>query len=150
MLAIGVPDPDQDPVNLFPDQGGSCTTPDDQPFFCVPTFMQSTTPTGDYVNLVYFVVTMDHDGEGFIINGQLVDRHGAEAAAANLFTVPIDSPIMGDGYPDTFAFSNLGCTFSMKIVGDSVTGTISGQGRSVAGFAPQTGIIEASFSGSKQ
>ncbi len=146
MVTIGIP---ADPVDIYPeyDGRGQCEVPADQPFACSPTFFQSTAPSGSNVNLIYFVTQVEGDGERLTVRGELRDTHTAEAAAANLFTVPIESPLLGN-MNDQFMFAE-GASFELTIVGNTLSGTIRGEGRSVAGLVPQTAILEATLSGSK-
>jgi hypothetical protein len=141
VLRFGIPD---GPQEL---EFTGCTKEGD-PFNCVPVFLKRAAPSGRSVNLVYFVVETQGYGRGLYVKGTLFDRHVAEAAAANLFSVPISSPIMGD-YNDPFMFRE-GTVFELTIIGQQISGTIRGSGSSVAGLVPQEAIFEARFEGRKK
>ena len=112
-------------------------------FSYVPIFYRRTTMSGDSVNLVYFTSQVYGENNTIRINGKLVDRHTAEAAAANLFSVPIESPILGS-FNDQFMFDQ-GTLFEITVLGNNISGRIQGTGVSVAGLVPQTAIFEVTF-----
>ena len=117
-------------------------------FSCVPMFFRRTTPSGDSVNLIYFIIRGSGNQDAFTLYGKLVDTHTTEAAAANLFSVPITSPILGS-FNDSFMF-NRGALFEITLSGNNISGWIQGTGGSVAQLVPQTALFEATFSGSKK
>ncbi len=141
MLRLGLP---SEPNQLF---YSGCSGAGG-PFSCVPMFFRRTTMSGDSVNLVYFTSQVSVNNNNITINGKLVDEHTAEAAAANLFGVPIESPILGS-FNDQFMFEQ-GALFKITVSGNSISGWIKGTGISVAGLAPQTAIFEATFEGIKE
>ena len=114
-------------------------------FNCVPMFFRRTTPSGDSVNLIYFTIQVSGNENKIFIYGKLVDRHIMESAAANLFSVPITSPILGS-FNDSFMFDQ-GATFEITVSGNSISGRIQGTGSSVAQLVPQTAIFEVTFAG---
>jgi hypothetical protein len=118
------------------------------PFSCVPMFYRRTTYSGDSVNLIYFVNQVGSDGQSYSVSGQLMDRHTAEAAAANLFSVPITSPILGT-FNELFVFDTT-TSFQLTITGQTITGQVTGAGRSVTGSVPQTAILEVSIQGTRR
>jgi hypothetical protein len=117
------------------------------PFNCVPVFFQSTIPSGDSVNLIYWTIQASGDQPALKITGKLIDRHTAEAAAANLFSVPVESPLLGI-IMDTFMFGQA-ATFELTVTGAAIEGWILATGVSVAGLAPQIAVFEVSFQGVK-
>lgn len=117
------------------------------PFSCVPVFFRRTTLSGDSVNLVYFTIQASGNNSMIRINGRLMDTHKAEAAAANLFSVPIKSPILG-AFIDQFMFDK-SATFEMIVSGNSISGWFQETGISAAGLAPQTAIYKITFDGVK-
>ncbi len=133
--------------NLLTYSGG-CSPGGGNAFDCVPEFFRRTTPSGDSVNLIYFTIRVSGNQNTLSIYGQLVDTHTTEAAAANLFSVPITSPILGT-FNDSFMF-NRGALFEIIVSGNNISGRILGTGESVAQLVPQTAIFEATFSGSKK
>lgn len=141
LVRIGVPKKNPESVTI--NCSGSSA------FSCSPEFFRRTDPedlTGS-VNLIYFVTKVNGNTTSFVITGQLIDRHISESAAANLFTVPIESPILGDTN-DQFMFSTT-TNFEITVSGNRISGNISATGSSVAGLAPQTAIFELSFNGVK-
>lgn len=118
------------------------------PFNCVPMFLSRHTYSGESVNLVYFTIDVNGNADSVTINGILYDRHVSEAAAANLFTVPVESPILGT-LNDIFLL-NTRSSYKIVIKGDKISGWIKGTGYSIAGLAPQKATLEAEFEGTKE
>ena len=140
MMKFGLPG---DPNQLF---YSGCNG--DGPFNCVPMFFRRHTYSGESVNLIYFTINVNGSADSLIINGILYDRHTAEAAAANLFSVPVESPILGT-FMDVFMLNVLS-SYQIVIKGNKISGWIKGSGYSVAGLAPQKAILELEFEGTKE
>jgi hypothetical protein len=104
--------------------------------------------SGETVDLTYLVNRVTGDATQIRVTGLLVDRHAAEATVANLFMVPISTPIGGD-FADIFYFQD-GMSFELTVAGNAIRGSISGSGRSVAGLVPQTAILEATLTGTRR
>jgi len=120
----------------------------DGPFNCVPMFFRSHTYSGESVNLVYFIIDVNGNADSVIIKGILYDRHISEAAAANLFTVTVESPILGT-FNDCFMLNVL-TSYEIVIKENKISGWIKGAGHSIAGLAPQEAILEVEFEGIKE
>lgn len=140
MMKFGLP---SDPNQLF---YSGCNG--DGPFNCLPMFYRRHTYNGESVNLVYFTIDVYGNADSIIINGVLHDRHISEAAALNLFSVPIVSPMLGTLY-DIFRL-NILTSYKILIKGPKVTGWIKGAGYSVGGLAPQKAVLEVEFEGTKE
>jgi hypothetical protein len=139
-MKFGLPD---DPSQLF---YSGCYG--EGPFNCVPMFFRRHSYSGKSVNLVYFTISASGNNDSVIISGTLYDRHLSEAAAANIFNVPVESPILGN-YNDNFAFSQQ-TQFKLVIKGNEIMGWIKGTGSSVAGMVSQQAIFEVEIGGTKE
>jgi hypothetical protein len=115
---------------------------------CIPLFYEPRVMSGETVDLTYLVNRVTGDATQIRVTGLLVDRHAAEATVANLFMVPISTPIGGD-FADIFYFQD-GMSFELTVAGNAIRGSISGSGRSVAGLVPQTAILEATLTGTRR
>ncbi len=115
------------------------------PFNCVPVYFKSAPDSGRSVNLIYFTIQTSWENNGLYIKGSLHDTHASEAASANLFWVPVSSPILGN-YNDPFMLK-IGSIFEIHVSGRQISGRFKGAGESVAGTVSQTSILNFEFKG---
>lgn len=141
-VRIGLP---PDPVEL---EYAGCGDGSSGRFSCSPTFFQHAETT-DSVNLVYFAVQAEEFENGSVhFRGYLADDHRNEAAAANGFNILADNDILGR-FVDSYLFDE-GATFEFTVAANGISGTVSGQGRSLVGSEPDPARFEMLFAGTKK